>query len=269
MPPSRRLRPDFGGAAAPLQQDPGYRLAAQYALVHYASGAVISYIPKNACTTLRVSLAIANGLVTDAGEWRWVARNTGLLVASLREVLTAPRTVVMLRCPYRRLASAFLDKIVDRRPPFWQLYRLQDHAFSLYDLTFRQFAAMMQTPRLRVADPHWRPQRDLLIYDRYDLCVALETFAAACEQISALTGLAIVDARGQTDHGTAGFEMLGDRCYADVPLHALSELKRQGRLPSHRALYDAALTETVGAAYAGDLALYRDCFGPDGLLFSS
>ncbi len=262
----RLLRPALTGPG-PMPQNPAWRLASRHALLHLRSGAVFTYIPKNACTTLRLSLALDAGLLSDPEDWLWIGENTGMLAATPRDILTAPQTPVILRCPYRRLASAFLDKIIDRRQPFWALQRATRLGLDIYGFTFRDFVTALQKPVLLAADQHWRPQGDLLLYDRYDEVLAMEDFATARARITELTGLELVDARGLTRHGTDAFETLEDRCYADVPIQELSTLKQAGRLPGYGALYDPDLVTRTARIYAGDIALYGRWLGSDGLLF--
>ncbi len=251
-----------------LAENQLHNLAARQALVHYPSGAVYSFIPKNACTTLRYSLALANGCIAGPDDFTWVHANNSTFVATLRDLVTAPYTFTILRCPHARLASAFLDKIVGRKRDAWKLRRGARDTFELDDLTFRGFCDLLSARQLRMANIHWRPQIDFLVYQDYDDWFRLEAFAEAAEKIEARTGLKIHDARVLSRHVTdlPGLEP-GDG-FADCPVHELAAMRRAGRAPAHKALYDEELADKVAGWYAADLALYRDRFGPEGLLVS-
>jgi len=173
---------------------------------------------------------------------------------------------VVLRCPHARLASAYLDKIVGRRPEFWTLHRLHHDRPDPETLSFRDFVGLIDDPEMIEADIHWRPQADFLVYDDYDAWIALEDFAAAAPLLAARAGLTLTDARPLTGHGTDGLEQV-DGDFADTPLWQLAEMRRAGRAPAHGALYDAALAKQVAALYQGDMRLYAAHCGPGGLLF--
>ena len=49
----------------PLPQNIGHQFAARHALNIYKSSSIYSFIPKCACSTMRLSLAKANGLIDD------------------------------------------------------------------------------------------------------------------------------------------------------------------------------------------------------------
>ncbi|ESR24231.1 hypothetical protein N177_2680 [Lutibaculum baratangense AMV1] len=222
-----------------------------------------TFIPKNGCTTMRVSLAIANGCIRDPSEYAWVHQNNATFVASLRELVRAPFTFVILREPLRRLASVYLDKIVERREPFWHLNGLLHHPDRPDEMSFRRFVLAVLRPDILRADIHWRPQVDFLVYDEYDLWVPLERFATFVPEIEARAGLTVHDARDLTRHDNTRFEQVADRCYADASPHEIRAMRREGRTPDHLALYDAELRADVAETYAEDASLYRDRTGPN------
>ena len=87
--------------------------SSNYALSIYPINSVYTFIPKNACSTLRFSIAIANGFIKDLKDIQWIHNNNSTFISTQREVTRASFTFVVLRCPYTRIASCFLDKIVD------------------------------------------------------------------------------------------------------------------------------------------------------------
>ncbi len=168
---------------AALANNPQHQFAARHALVHFDSGAVFSYIPKNACSTLRYSLGLANGALTGPDDVGWIHNNNGTYIATQVQLAIAPYTAVLLRCPYARIVSVFLDKFVDQRPPFWAYISngLQDTAPQ--QLTFRAFVQSLKTPQARAIDIHWRPQVDFLVYENYHGIFSLENFSEATKII--------------------------------------------------------------------------------------
>lgn len=267
----RRLR--YSGASVmPLTANPAHGFAAAHALVAYDSGSVYSFIPKNGCSTMRYSLALANGCIAEPEQWSWIHANNPTFQASLRELVTAPFSFVILRCPHRRLASCFLDKILGRTQEFWALHRLKRDTLDPDGLSFRDFvAAISDAPTLR-ANIHWRPQIDFLVYEDYDAYYALEGFAQAVPEIESRAGISVHDARGLTGHATSQTAkqspVTPHGICADMPLHELAALRREGRMPRDVDLYDAALIEQVARLYAEDIVLYDQKFGNGDRLFS-
>jgi hypothetical protein len=250
-----------------IHQNEAHKLAASHALVCYRSDVVYSFIPKNACSTLRLSLAIANGAIVDETDWTWIHPNNGAFSATFRDLATAKFTFTVLRCPWSRLSSVFLDKIVSRTPEYFKIFRLEDDAIDPWTFTFRDFVGFVGHHHLR-ADIHWRPQTDFLVYEDYDAWYAFEDFSAAVQDIEARAGFEVVDARAHTRHGTEQFNKRSEHCYVDVPIAEIEAMKRQGDIPDHAALYDDTLAARVGSMYAADIVQYCERFGPSGLTFN-
>ncbi|MYZ50400.1 sulfotransferase family 2 domain-containing protein [Propylenella binzhouense] len=249
----------------PLSANPAHAFAARHALRLYRADAVYTMIPKNACSTMRLSLAKANGCVGSAADFFWIHANNDTFSADLPSLARARYTFVFLRCPFRRLASAYLDKMVAREPPMWQLLDLDRRAVAPADLTFRTFVRLVTRKDALRENHHWRPQVDFLVYDAYDDWFRVEAFAAAAERLAERTGIEILDARGLTRHGTETYrKMAGD---PDLPPLDILLLQRGGESPDPATLYDGELVDRVGAAYGADVELYRSLFGPDALMF--
>lgn len=252
---------------ARLSTNSAHSFAAHNALVHYASGAIYSFIPKNACSTLRYSFGRENNCLAGPEDWMWIHLNNGTFSASLRELVTAPFSFVVLRCPHARMASVFLDKIVDKTPELWQLYRVTRDGFDPDKLTFREFVTTIAENDLLKSNIHWRPQVDFLVYEAYTHVFALESFGDAVKTLKSEIGLTVHDARKLTGHGTDAASPVDEGCFADMPLADLAQMKRGGKLPTHGRLYDEALAQLVAELYADDLSYYREHLSAEALTF--
>lgn len=251
-----------------LAENPRHVYAANRALCHFASQAVYSFIPKNACSTLRLSLALANGCISSLDQWTWIHANNPTFRANLRDLATARFTFVILRCPHARLASVFLDKVVGRNLEYWQIFHNLRDTLDPDRFSFRDFVDFVtSTPERLKMNDHWRPQEDFLVYADYDAWYAVEVLAAARNDLADRIGLDLVDARPLTQHGTDRFALVEDPGCADMSLTEIAALQAKGRAPSHGALYDADLAAKVAQSYASDLALYRRRIGATTLTF--
>ena len=243
------------GVIDPLGKNAKHTFAASHALVAYSTGAVFTFIPKNACTTLRYSLALANGTIAGPEDFTWIHANNGTFSATLPELVRAPTSLAILRCPYQRLASAFLDKFVNYDRDAWAFRRSMRDEIDLPDLTFRQFAiALCEDEDLLESNIHWRPQVDFLVYEDYTHWIGLADLSSRIDVIAQETGLRLHDTRDLMRHDLARKSRLeGD--YADAPLRDLHGLMLEGRAPSHASMYDEALRNKVAKAYAADIEL--------------
>ena len=52
-----------------------YAFSLEHSLSIYPLDAVYTFIPKNACSTLRYSIAIANGFLGDISDIDWIHQN--------------------------------------------------------------------------------------------------------------------------------------------------------------------------------------------------
>lgn len=257
--PRRVLRHTRDNGQA-LPQNAAHQFASSHAFAVHSANAIYSVIPKNACTTLRYSIAIANGFIRPGDPFSWVNSNHLSQRATLSEIIRADYTFIVLRDPFLRLVSCYFDKIsavmkvalafheavnIDREPDM---------------VTFRDFVGGLRSA-LR-ADPHWRPQVDFLTYDRYDDYFAFEDFSKIVDTLGARIGLVIHDTRNLRRHATERYVSdMSNESFADMPAYEIGDLKRAGRLPRHEQLYDAALVAQVRALYREDIALYSEATG--------
>ncbi|XWN30029.1 MAG: sulfotransferase family 2 domain-containing protein [Devosia sp.] len=242
-----------------------HQLAARHALSIYSSNAIYSFIPKNGCTTLRLSLALANGCVASTDEIDWIHRNNETFTATLGELQRAAYSFVVLRCPFRRLVSCYLDKIVGRHWHFWILQSAVGAAIEPESYTFRTFINLMRNERIRKLDPHWGPQRNLLVYETYDDVFDMANFDDVGETLKRKIGFDVVDARKLSRHGIDSLRKVDELGPDTLPLEILVR-RSKGEVPRPRSLYDPELVEIVRECYADDIALFGEHF-PASLMF--
>ncbi|MGB3405183.1 MAG: sulfotransferase family 2 domain-containing protein [Microcoleaceae cyanobacterium] len=256
-----------------LKKNSKHQLAMKHALRIYRSNAIYSFIPKNACSTMRLSLALENQCIKDKADFNWIHQNNDTFSADLASLITADYTFVILRCPYSRLASCYLDKIVDRSLDSWILQNLTNHSLDLSKVSFEVFIKLMKKAAIKKGNIHWQPQIDFLVYEEYDDYFCLEEFGKAVKTLQEKIELSVVDARDLTKHGSSQLKFVEDtlsegKSYANLSPDNLFLLKRSGKCPAPKLLYNEELIEIVQDCYQQDIALYSDIFGSKNLMFS-
>lgn len=251
-----------------LKNNKKHQFAMQHALMLYKQNAVYTFIPKNGCSTLRLSLAINNGVVKSPEDIDWIHKNNFTFCASLREAVLSDYKFVVLRCPYRRLVSVFLDKFIVGAPLVRNLLNKVDSSISPDEITFSFFLNFLLNERVLKSNIHWRNQADFLLYEKYDDYFQLENFKEVVTTLKQKIGFEVVDARAYTKHGVDGLEKDASISNAfNLSVDQLRELKSNGVVPVVESFYDNKLIDIVKRIYADDLDLYKYNFGASDILF--
>ena len=240
-----------------LEANSAFQASAHHALSLYNTSAVYTYIPKNACSTLRFSLALANGCVTGIEDIEWIHANNATFRASLAELVTAKYTFVVLRDPFRRLLSCFYDKIVGRTKIMKQFIKQSGRTTEPEQLTFREFVTLL--PPLISSNSHWRPQIDFLAYDNYDDWFCVEEFDKAIIKLNERIGLHIVDTRQALQHDTSSMKFARKASAGpDTTIVELAEMKGRGYMPRPSAMFDGDVLKRIRMLYHDDINLYKE-----------
>ncbi|MCB1434545.1 MAG: sulfotransferase family 2 domain-containing protein [Alphaproteobacteria bacterium] len=238
-----------------------HNYAHKHAFHIYDTNSVYSMVPKNGCTSLRVSIALQNGAIADESQWAWIHNNNDTFRPSLRELALARYRFTILRCPYSRLVSCFLDKILKRTQDAWQFHAATGMAVGLERLTFRRFCTELMKPQIRTVNLHWRPQIDFLVYDDYDDVFCFESFDEIIPALKKRAGLTVVDARPLARHDSSHYKVLPlAKPFADTELWQVEQLQMSGMRPDPRSFFDDELKAMIAAAYADDFRLYLEHF---------
>jgi len=253
---------------ANLAANPPHSFARRHALSIYTADAIYSFLPTTACSTMRTTLAIANGCIGDTGDFNWIHQNNDTFSASLAELARARYTFTILRCPYRRLLSVYLDKFLERNIVAWRYIDLHDRTIDFDDISFEFFIRSLAKARIRNGDIHWMPQTAFLVYEDYDDWFAFEDFPTLAKTLKQRIDLDVVDARSLTGHGTTGLRKLARKEPHRLSPYELLGYKKRGSLPTPESMYTAELVKCVKRAYRGDITLYKRVLGSGNLLFS-
>ena len=94
-----------------LEHNKEHNFAVLHTSLHYRSNTLCTWIPKNGCSNLRYAIARENGAISNIKEIQWIHTNNHSFNANTKEALQADYTFVVLRNPFKRLLSFFLDKL--------------------------------------------------------------------------------------------------------------------------------------------------------------
>ena len=236
-----------------------YAFSLEHSLSIYPLDAVYTFIPKNACSTLRYSIAIANGFLGDISDINWIHQNNPTFVSTQREVALASYTFVVLRCPYTRIASCFLNKIVDEE------FKFNDAMGNKVSLNFHDFLSVIKSQQRSERDEHWTNQSDFLHYEKYDEYFSLESFSEAINSLGA-RGFTVYDTRATLKHDLSNMKRV-DGDFSKMNEVELKKMKEEGCAPNYKSMFGDVEIDLVNDIYNDDIKLYKSHFGDNCLLF--
>ena len=243
----------------PLSENDKYIFSSSYSLSIYPIDAVYTFIPKNACSTLRYSVAVANGFIDNLSEIDWIHSNNQTFISTQRELAKAKYTFIILRCPYTRVASCFLDLIVSGDLSF------NDSNNQKLSINFYEFLLLIKSQSREERNIHWRNQSDFLHYEKYDDYFSLELFSDAILSLQKKE-LKVFDTRSVINHDLSNLERInGD--FAKTKDLELRQIKIDGFAPHYKSMFGNSEIELVREIYNDDIELYKCHFGDKNLLF--
>ena len=244
---------------SPVSQNKSYTFSLSHTLSIYPLDAVYTFIPKNACSTLRYSIAIANGFLGDINDIKWIHKNNQTFMSTPREVSLASYTFVVLRCPYTRVASCFLNKVVDGN------VITKDANGNKTSVNFYDFLLFIKSQNRSERNEHWRNQSDFLHYERYDEYFSLESFSEAINSLGA-RGFKVHDTRVALKHELSSFKKI-DGNFSKMKEVELKKMKEEGAIPKYKSMFSNEKIELVNDIYSDDIKLYKSHFRDNCLLF--
>jgi len=243
----------------PVHQNNLYTFSSRYTLSIYPLDAICTFIPKNACSSLRFSIAIANGFIKDINDIKWMYLNNQTFISTQREIVRAMYTFVVLRCPYTRVASCFLDKFVGQRINY------NDASGKKLSINFNEFLLIIKSQVRTERDEHWRNQSDFLHYENYDDYFSLELFSKAIDSLNN-RGFKVYDTRQELKHNLSQYKRVsGD--FSKMKDIDLKKMNDEGIAPDYKSMFGIEEIELVKEIYNDDINLYKTLFGDSELLF--
>ena len=247
------------GSLSHLQDNQAHAFAVKHTSIHYKSNSVCTWIPKNGCSNLRYSIAKENGAITDISEIEWIHRNNDCFNVSTKEALEASYTFVILRNPFKRLLSFFLDKLCHNQEDQSEMsYQHAQQVFKFDDQSsFSDFINYIWKNSDSIyKDEHTTPQCNFLLYRNYDSYFSLENFNDANRDIHEKTGIKLEDVREKNSIFTSkGCKQSNDITH----LTKASEIKNhldQNKIPITENMYTWDMIRKVSTLYLQDILVY-------------
>ena len=239
-----------------------HNFAKRFTLYNYSSSTMCTFIPKNACTSLRYSFALANGFVRDLEDIDWIHGNNNSQQASENELRNCFYSFIILRSPFTRLSSYFLDKLVGNFGEVSITDESYENTFlnkfcKVENLTFEKYINIIwENPKIIYKDLHTVPQIDFLLFDDYDKWIALEKLSKEINQIELKSKVKFIDTRNHVSNTTKGYELNSNEYHGDISINKLRDLKRKNLLPAHATLFNEETSYKILITYLSDVFLY-------------
>ena len=244
-----------------IEKNEDHLFAKRHTLVHFKSNSVCTWIPKVGCTNMRYSIPLANGAISTPEDIDWVHNNNDSFQGSNQELLNANYAFVVLRNPYKRLLSFYLDKLCHNDPN--QSDKSYSHAQNKFNTnestSFQDFVRILwSNTELINADIHVKRQTDFLVYNQYDDYFCLENYKHAVSKIFDITGLEVIDTRGMGSGNTTHKHQESADIDYTWKASEIGRLLKIGYKPNIKKMYTNEMCKIVGSLFLTDIMLYLD-----------
>jgi hypothetical protein len=234
-----------------------------------------TYIPKNACTTIKKTLGIADGGLNINDDPH---NRDGLKTFSANNILNSTKLIV-LRNPFKRLVSAFLDKIAtpqqqlvgfEGNKNIFKSQGKKEHEInnlikSNTTATFLEFVQYLsKTPDIYLNE-HWRSQSSFFLLDEYDLIFPLERLEQRWNS-SILSKYPII----KMDKHTTNFgkeiihdtNLFGSEDISLLPANVIVTKLKQSKISIDKNLFfkNNEVRELFMDRFADDIFIYKNLF---------
>ena len=200
-----------------------------------------------------------NGAISSIDEIEWIHRNNDCFNANTKEALQAYYTFIILRNPFKRLLSFFLDKLC--HPQEEQTEGSYKHAQETFSFSennsFLDFINYIwENPNSIYNDEHTRPQCDFLLYRQYDDYFALEGIDAANLRIYEKTGIKIDDIRDKNSIFTSKGREYSQEITSTTQANKIKVSLDNNKVPFAENMYSNEMLKKVSTLYLQDILLY-------------
>ena len=114
-----------------LAENKRHQFARYHAWSLYHHAAIYTFIPKNACTTLRFSVAVDNCFLDHGSDPDWLDNNNPTFSAAFGFSVMGHYGLAVPACPFQRLAATFLDKTLAPNPTARRFLAVADSTIKI------------------------------------------------------------------------------------------------------------------------------------------
>jgi hypothetical protein len=212
-------------------------------------------IPKNACST------VINSLGHSEIQGRHPHQFSGIFEQAIEESNEWP-CIVVLRDPYERVISAYLNKFTNILPEelfahelldyIWRAQRGRQRPTWQSSVTFREFVTHICSFPDEQLDKHWRSQSSFLASVDPSIWLETNNLSGQWEMHPILSS---IELRSFVPHATHSTLDVGNNVL-DVPGEDFLGFKKIcGVFPSHKQFSDSTLHEKIQMRFSDDYAL--------------
>lgn len=240
-----------------------------YYFINHNLKVVYCSIPKNACTLFK-NVIVDNS--NDKKQYEQSQQNIHQFLVSKRgdistliSCLQSPEyfKFVLLRNPFTRLASGYLDKFAKHlHPESFAVDVIKDVQYSLgleinikKSITFEQFIKYLARKEDYELNDHWRPQNNFTGSIEFDLIGQFENLNYVIDTLQNKYYIRIK--KKVSEHVTKYHDFA-----ENLPFYSMypEELRNLGGMPKVGQLYSSELENIVRARYEKDIKLYERMF---------
>lgn len=225
-----------------------------------------NYIPKNGCSTVKATL----GAAEDPRHFATVSDDLDAIHDEMSDRFSEPppcldrswTRLLVVRDPYERLISAYLQKVVrprtqSRKEMVKEIARVNGRELEAQEsVSFLEFVRWFVEQPVELTDAHWAPQSTMLRFDTYHHVLRTDSLAdgwrsAGLDKIAPLR-----EWRVHATKNDRATELPLKQPLYDTPGHFLWGYRRTtGQWPPRICFYNAEALELVRRYYRDDYVL--------------
>ena len=239
-----------------------------YNLYYEPSDLLYCRIPKNACTTMRYTF-IKNldyfyrfPGTTDIEKLSNIEKNPQLLSA-IGQVnkKKAKLKLLILRNPYYRIISAFLDRCCKNKDKLSEIINFELNLNKkLLDFNFNYFLENLTKTNFYRQNPHFIPQKTFMMNVKYNFVFNLDKFKEKnfINLFENKTKLKYYDARKIKDHSTQSFNHVNLPNANELTIRDLKKLINVKKIPKYDEFLNEKNKSIIQNVYHKDFNLFKE-----------
>ncbi len=248
-------------------------------LINHESKIIYCAIPKNACSLFR-SIMIENS--PERKNFNPAVHNVHVLATDSNSSLRMTNfsfldpqkkyfKFIILRNPFHRLVSAYLDKIVKPDPSDLEFYvvdlikSIHQNLGRPYDpqqsISFRQFVEFLAKKEDIELNEHWRPQHTFpgIELSQFTEVISFEQLNDSIDELAQKLKLELPERIPHMNQTVYSINQHFSN--TDIANFSPKQLKALPVFPCTQQFYTADLSKSISRRYAKDIAWYEQAFG--------